>query len=44
VQQAYEDLLEEMAQRQEGTLGALTPAIDHFQKVTVSYAASLFHC
>jgi hypothetical protein len=43
VQRAYEDLLEEMAQRQ-GTLGALAPAIDHFQKVTASYAASLFHC
>lgn len=43
VQRAYEDLLEEMVQQQ-GTLGALAPAIDHFRKVTASYAAGLFHC
>jgi hypothetical protein len=29
---------------QQGTLGSLAPALAHFQKVTASYAAGLFHC
>jgi hypothetical protein len=43
VQRVYEDLLEEMIQQQD-TLGELAPAVDHFRKVTASYAAGLFHC
>jgi len=29
---------------QQGTLGALAPAVDHFRKVTASYWPGLFHC
>src|SRR5260221_13831705 len=32
-----------MTQQQDG-LGALTPAVVHFQKVTASYWDGLFHC
>jgi hypothetical protein len=39
----YQRLLEKMTQQQDG-LGALTPAVAHFQKVTASYWDGLFHC
>ena len=29
---------------QQGTLGALAPAVDRFRTVTASYAPGLFHC
>ena len=29
---------------QQGALGALAPAVAHFQKVTASYGPGLFHC
>lgn len=38
----YQRLLETMAQQQDG-LGALAPAVAHFQKVTASYWDGLFH-
>ncbi len=43
LQQEYQRLLETMTQQQDG-LGALTPAVVHFQKVTASYWDGLFHC
>jgi hypothetical protein len=39
----YQHLLDTMAQQQE-LLGALAPAVPHFQKVTASYWDGLFHC
>jgi hypothetical protein len=39
----YQRLLETMAQQQDG-LGALAPAVAHFQKVTASYWDGLFAC
>ncbi len=43
LQQEYQVLLETMAQHQD-ELGALTPAVAHFRKVTASYWDGLFHC
>lgn len=43
LQQEYQRLLETMTQQQDG-LGALAPAVAHFQKVTASYWDGLFHC
>jgi hypothetical protein len=43
VRRAYEDLLEEVV-RSKDRLGALTPTIAHFRKVTASYGEGLFHC
>lgn len=43
VRQAYQDLLDSMAQQQE-QLGFLAPAVAHFCKVTASYWPGLFHC
>lgn len=42
VQARYRALLDRMAARRE-TAGPLAPAVDHFRKVTTSYAAGLFH-
>jgi hypothetical protein len=39
----YQQLLSTMTQQQE-QLGALAPAVAHFQKVTASYWDGLFHC
>jgi hypothetical protein len=39
----YHALLDTMS-AQQGTLGALAPAVDRFQRVTTSYAPGLFHC
>jgi len=39
----YQQLLSTMAQQQD-QLGELAPAVIHFQKVTTSYWAGLFHC
>lgn len=43
VRAAYAVLLTEMAQRCD-TVGLLATAVDHFLKVTISYAPGLFHC
>lgn len=43
VRAAYDRLLDEMRARRD-TAGSLAPAIDHFLKVTASYAPGLFHC
>lgn len=43
VRAAYAALLAEMRARREDA-GDLAPAIDHFLKVTESYAPGLFHC
>jgi hypothetical protein len=43
VRAAYAALLAEMRRRREDA-GALAPAIDHFLRVTDSYAPGLFHC
>jgi hypothetical protein len=43
LKQEYQGLLETMTQQQDG-LGALAPAVAHFQKVTASYWDGLFHC
>ncbi len=43
VQAAYATLLLEMREQQ-ATLGGLAGAVAHFQKVTASYEAGLFHC
>jgi hypothetical protein len=43
LKQEYQRLLETMTQQQDG-LGALAPAVAHFQKVTASYWDGLFHC
>jgi hypothetical protein len=43
VQASYDHCLETLAAKRE-TLGALTPAIDHFLKVTASYRSGLFAC
>jgi hypothetical protein len=43
LKQEYQLLLETMTQQQDG-LGALAPAVAHFQKVTASYWDGLFHC
>jgi hypothetical protein len=43
VQQRLTDLLAEMRQEQD-TVGALTPAVVHFLKVSASYWPGLFHC
>jgi hypothetical protein len=42
VQARYQDLLDQMAAQRE-TAGTLAPAVDHFRKVTTSYAPGLFH-
>ena len=42
VQDRYQDLLAQMAAGREAA-GALAPAIDHFLKVSTSYAPGLFH-
>lgn len=42
VQERYQDLLTQMAADRE-TAGALAPAVDHFLKVSTSYAPGLFH-
>jgi hypothetical protein len=42
VQARYQDLLDQMATQRE-TAGTLAPAVDHFRKVTISYAPGLFH-
>jgi len=39
----YQQLLLSMAQQQD-LLGALAPAVSHFQKVTASYWEGLFYC
>jgi len=39
----YQRLLDEMM-AQKGDLGVLSGAVDHFRKVTVSFAPGLFHC
>jgi len=43
VQADYQDLLATM-RREQAHLGTLAPAVDHFHKVTASYAPQLFHC
>ena len=43
VRATYDELLEEMRERREEA-GTLAPAIDHFLRVTASYAPGLFHC
>lgn len=43
LQLAYQQLLATMTQQQE-MLGALAPAVAHFQKVTASYWDGLFEC
>jgi len=43
LQQDYQHLLESMTEHQE-RLGALTPAVAHFRKVTESYGDGLFQC
>ena len=42
VQARYQDLLAQLAAQREAA-GPLAPAIDHFHKVTASYAPGLFH-
>ena len=43
VRAAYADLLAEMAAGP-ASAGTLSPAVDHFLKVTGSYSPGLFHC
>ena len=43
IQEQYHRLLEEMGEHRH-EVGSPSPAIDHFLKVTASYAAGLFHC
>jgi hypothetical protein len=43
LKQDYQHLLSTMAQQQD-LLGALAPAVAHFQKVTISYWDGLFAC
>jgi hypothetical protein len=42
VQARYQDLLAQLA-AQRAAAGTLAPAVDHFRKVTASYAPGLFH-
>jgi hypothetical protein len=42
VQDRYQALLDQMAAQRE-TVGPLAPAVDHFLKVSASYAPGLFH-